>query len=333
MDPYLIAILVIAGYLFLIYALKRTGFLERHNMSLFGPILMWRTQKGKEFIERLSRPRRLWTAYASIAKAMCVIVMILIMALLLWVATVVANIPPERAPGPEMLLGIPGINPIIPIWYGILGLIVAVVVHELAHGIMTRVGGMPLKSLGLVFMVIPLGAFVEPEESELVKTDKRRRTSVYAAGPAANVILAIVCALLFSSAFLVSVEPVRENPVVVSTIGDGPGAHAGIGFGAQIVRIDGHEILFRDDFENFSAPAPGANVTVEYYYAGELLGKEVVSGVTVTQTASGLPAAEAGIKPGMIIASVNDTIIRNDTDFKRAMALTLPYQKVNITLL
>jgi len=198
---------------------------------------------------------------------------------------------------------------------------------------MTRVGGMPLKSLGLVFMVIPLGAFVEPEESELVKTDKRRRTSVYAAGPAANVILAIVCALLFSSAFLVSVEPVRENPVVVSTIGDGPGAHAGIGFGAQIVRIDGHEILFRDDFENFSAPAPGANVTVEYYYAGELLGKEVVSGVTVTQTASGLPAAEAGIKPGMIIASVNDTIIRNDTDFKRAMALTLPYQKVNITLL
>ncbi len=146
-------------------------------------------------------------------------------------------------------------------------------------------------------------------------------------------ILAIICALLFSSAFLVSVAPMRENPVVVSVTDDSPAGHAGIEFGAQIVRVDGQEIRSRNDFENFSAPAPGVDVTVEYYYSGELLAKEVVSGVTITQTASGLPAAEAGIKPGMVIASVNDTLVRNDTDFKRAMALTLPYQTVNITLL
>ena len=333
MNAYLIAGVVFAIYIVILYVLKKKGILEKHRIRTYGPLVMWRTQRGKDVIERLARPKRFWRGYSIVAKAICVAVMIFIMALLVWEATLVTSIPADKAPSPEMMLGIPGINPIIPIWYGILGLIVAIIVHEFAHGILTRVGGMPLKSLGLVFLVIPLGAFVEPDEGALEKTEKKRRTSVYAAGPAANVIVAIICALLFSSLFLSSVAPAREGPVILSVADDGPASHASMAFGSQIVRIDGMSVVNRDDFENFTAPLPGENVTVEYYFSNSLYSKEVQSGVVVTQTSSGLPAADAGIMAGMIIASLNDTVVRNYSDLKAAQSMTRPYQTVNITVL
>jgi len=333
MNPYLIAVLVLAAYIAIFYVLKKKGILERHVIHMWGPILMWRTQKGKNFIERLSRPKRFWRAYSILAKVICVAVMVFIMALLVWEATLVTSIPAEKAPGPELMLGIPGINPIIPIWYGILGLVVAIVIHEFSHGILTRVGGMPLKSLGLVFLVIPLGAFVEPDEKELATTEKKKRTSVYAAGPAANVIIAIICAVLFSSVFLTSVAPVRDGQVILSVAANGPADHADLSFGSQIVSIDGQSILTIAEFENFTAPVPGENVTVQYYLSNTLYSKEVTSGVAVTQTASGLPAADAGMEVGMIIASLNDTTIRNASDLREALSLTRPNQTINITIL
>ncbi|MDD1767708.1 MAG: site-2 protease family protein [Methanomassiliicoccales archaeon] len=333
MNAYVIAALVIAAYIVIFYILMKKGILEKHGIHMWGPILMWRTQKGKNLIERLSKPKRFWSAYSTLAKFICIGVMIFIMALLIWEATLVASIPAEKAPGPELMLGIPGINPVIPIWYGILGLVVAIVVHEFSHGILTRVGGMPLKSLGLVFLVIPLGAFVEPDEKELTKAEKKKRTSVYAAGPAANVIVAIICALLFSTVFLSSVAPVRDGQVVISIATDGPADRADLSFGSQIVSIDGQSVLTKDEFDNFTAPLPGENVTVQYYFSDTLYSKEVTSGVAVTQTASGLPAADAGIEVGMIIASLNDTSIRNASDLKETLSLTHPHQTVNITIL
>jgi len=333
MNPYLIALIVIIAYILLVYSLHKLGFLAKHGIRLVGPIIMWRTSRGKLLIEKLSKPRRFWLVYGAFAKIICIIAMIIIMTLLIWEATIVANIPAERAPGPELLIGIPGINPIIPIGYGILGLIVAVVAHEFAHGIMTRVGNMKLKSLGLLFLVIPLGAFVEPDEEELAKTDKKKRTNVYAAGPATNIVLALICALIFSSIFVASATPVRPNPVVVNVVIDSPAEHAGLLFGAQIMKIGGVEVSNVSEVENISVPDPGEPVSVEFYYAGHIHKVNITSGVVVTQTAPGLPAAMAGIKPGMIIASINDTIVRNESDFKRALSLTKPYQTVNITLL
>ncbi|MBC7107632.1 MAG: site-2 protease family protein [Methanomassiliicoccales archaeon] len=333
MNPYIIALIVVIAYIFLVYSLHKLGFLAKHGIRMIGPILMWRTSRGKLLIEKLSKPRRFWHFYSAFAKIICIAAMIVIMALLIWEATIVANIPAERAPGPELLIGIPGINPIIPIGYGIVGLIVAVVAHEFAHGIMTRVGNMAVKSLGLLFLVIPLGAFVEPDEEELVKTEKKKRTSVYAAGPATNIVLALICALIFSSLFVASATPVRPNPVVINVANDSPAEHAGLLFGSQIVKIEGVEVVNISDVENISVPDPGELVSVEFYYAGHINRVNVTSGVVVTQIAPGLPAARAGIKPGMIIASINDTIVRNEFDFKRAMSLTKPYQTVNITLL
>ena len=48
-------IIVFVAYFALVYTANKSGWLERHNMSVvLGFIIMWRTQQGKELIERLS---------------------------------------------------------------------------------------------------------------------------------------------------------------------------------------------------------------------------------------------------------------------------------------
>jgi membrane-associated protease RseP (regulator of RpoE activity) len=51
------------------------------------------------------------------------------------------------------------------------------------------------------------------------------------------------------------------------------------------------------------------------------------------ETTRGLAANTAGIEPGMIIASLNDSVIHNQTDLQQTLSLTHPLQTVNITVL
>src|SRR5438309_10978520 len=113
--------------------------------------------------------------------------------LLIWEATLVQT-PAVRGnpPSPDLLLGLPGINPIIPLGYGILGLAVAIILHELSHGILSRVATVKIRSLGLIFLIFPIGAFVEPDEHELRALPRRERGRLYAVWPATNVLLAIL---------------------------------------------------------------------------------------------------------------------------------------------
>lgn len=332
-ESLLLVLLAICAFVLIVRTADRKGWIRRYGMKAYGPFLMWSTRRGKGALDLLARPKRLWRAYGAVAKWVCAIVMVLMMALLLWEATLVDQIPAESAPGLELMLGIPGVNPIIPLWYGILGLIVAIVIHEGAHGILTRVGNMEVRSMGLIFLLVPLGAFVEPDEEALVKADKRRRMSVYAVGPATNIIVGLVCALLLSSMLIGSVEPVRESPIVISLADDGPADRAGLRFGAQIVQLNGTEILTYEEFQSFPGPDPGTNITVSYYYNGELRTTEVTAGVMLTSVSSDYPAAKAGLRAGMLLHSVNGTVIRNDADLKEVLRNTVGGQTIPVTVL
>ena len=333
MDGYLIVLALLVIWTGIVLYLKRIGWLERHSFSNWGPFLMWKTQGGKQVIERLSRPQRFWRWYASISKGVVVVAMFSMFALLLWEVFLVSKIPASSAPSPEMVLGIPGINPLIPIWYGILGLIVAIVVHEFAHGILTRVGQMAIKSLGLVFVIVPMGAFVEPDEEAITKADRKRRMNIYAVGPATNIILALVVAVLFSSVTVASAVPVDNGPVIMGTVSNAPAALVDMGYGYQIVSLNGVAIENITQWQNFDAPAPNSTVTVTYNYKGDTGTKTMVSGVALMAVSKNLPAYNAGMEAGMILAELNGTVIHNDQDLKDALANTYPYETVSVTVL
>lgn len=296
MNGYLIAIILVIAFWAAVYILDKKGILAKHHMSAWGPFVMWRTSRGRDLIDKLSRPHRFWNAYSLVSKGIVAVIMFGMTALLLWEATLVSSIPAESAPGVDMILGIPGINPVIPLWYGILGLVVAVVIHEFAHGILTRVHGMGVKSLGIVWMVIPMGAFTEPDEEALEKTTRRKRTAVYAVGPGTNIIAALIFAVLFSSVALGSVAPAYDAPMAATIYEDSPGDIAGIPVGAQIISINGEDVPI-NGYPDVNAPDPNTPVTVKYYYNGEIFEKEVISGVILTTTEKGLPSGDAGLKP------------------------------------
>ncbi|MFA5311828.1 MAG: site-2 protease family protein [Methanomassiliicoccales archaeon] len=332
-NGYIIALTLVVAWMACLLYLKRKGILEKYNMSNWGPFLMWRTQGGKDVIERLAKPKRFWNGYAAVSKAIVVLAMVFMVALLIWEAFLVSSIPAEDAPGVEMMLGIPGVNPLIPIGYGILGLIVAIVVHEFAHGILTRVANIPVKALGLVWLIIPMGAFVEPDEEGITKTERKKRMNIYAVGPATNVIVALICALLFSSVVVAAAEPVADGPVILGVLDDSPADRFGLEYGCQIISINGTSISSLDDWYSIPDFTPGDNVSLTYIYNGDEHTVTVTAGVILTSTSSGYPAYEAGLRAGMMIVSLNDTMILNDQDLKDVLASTVPDQIVNVTVL
>jgi len=283
MNGYLIALVVLLLWIAFVYYLKKSGWLDKHGMSLFGPMIMWKTRRGRDFIDRLATRQRLWGLYGKVGLWVCAGAMITIMTLLLWEATIVSQI--EKAPSPELILGIPGLNPVIPLWYGILGLVVAIVVHELAHGIMTRLGKMNLVSLGVLFFVFPVGAFVEPDEKELQTTTRSKRARVFAAGPATNILLALVVLGLFSGVMMSSVEPVEDGALALGVVEDSPAHVAGLARYSLITAIDGNEITSEEDFENYNLAEPGDTVTLEHLESGErVTDTEVTYGLVVSFT-------------------------------------------------
>ncbi|UCF07801.1 MAG: site-2 protease family protein [Thermoplasmata archaeon] len=330
---YVYTLIAILLYILVLALLKIKGYFTEERFSLWGPLLIWRTQKGKAVIERLSKKRRFWKGYGTFAVGLVFVTMFFMMWLLVWSATLVPSIPRESAPAPQLLIGIPGINPIIPVWYGIMALAVAMVVHEFSHGILTRVADLKLKSLGIIACVVPIGAFVEPDEEEIKATESKKRMRVFAVGPSSNIIFALICAVLFSWVFVASVSPVHDGVLVSGALKDSPGYNAGLNqWWMEITEVNGTPIEDSEDFEDVPAPAPLQNTTVTYFYKSELTTVEVISGVVILHISEGYPADEAGLEVGMILAEINGTEIRNDRDFKDTMARTRAGQTVNISV-
>jgi len=204
LDGFLIFFTVVFLYFIVTYILYKKNILKKYNISLYGPALLLRTTRGKNFIKKIASKKRFWKAFGSFGIVFCFVLMIIMVIILIWQAwTVLGFTPEQRAaiPGPEIALVLPGINPILPleyIGYILLALVVAIIAHEFSHGILTFAQKLKVKSLGILYLVVPIGAFVEPDDEELKKADTKKRMRVYAAGPLANFVVVIISLLIFS---------------------------------------------------------------------------------------------------------------------------------------
>ncbi len=107
-------------------------------------------------------------------------------------------------PGGTLIL--PGIN--LPLLEGVLALAVVLVVHEGSHAVLSRIASIPLLSSGIVlFGIIPVGAFVEPDEKELVKKSAVKQTRILVAGSAANFTASLLLFLPFLAALFLKPFP------------------------------------------------------------------------------------------------------------------------------
>ena len=322
----IIALLFI--WILIVYLVKEKG---GESFSIWGPILLWKTEKGKALINRIAKKKKFWEKYADVAIGICSIAMILMFAMILWNVYLSFKIPARSAPSPRMLIGLPGLNPIIPIGYGIFAIVVAIIIHEFSHGILARVEKIKVKALGIIFLIVPIGAFVEPDEEELEKVSRKKRSHVFAAGPMSNLILAFICALLFSSIFIPSLNPKVDGALVAAEVPDSPFAIEDINPWSVVISFDGEEVKNDSHFEEMiKNVVPGKTYNLTIFSDDTLSNKSVFGGMVVSVVAEGYPADKAGIKEGDVVYKINNQTIVNRTSFFAVMNVTMAGEEVTV---
>ena len=269
-NPYFgyeIALAVVALYAAVIYALHQSGRLGPGKpLSLYGPALMIKTQRGRSALDRWGRFKRFWSVIGDIGIGLSILAMGTIVGLLVFGAIESFRISAAQAPPVTEAIGLPGINPIIPIGYGILALVVGVVLHELSHGVLARSQGIGVKSLGILWCVVPIGAFVEQDDAEMLAAPRRKRDRVAAAGVFANFVLTILFFALLSGLVATSVTP-NANGVPIQAVEAGlPAANASLAGGDIITAVNGTLTPTYPTFEAALAnTTPGESISLVYY--------------------------------------------------------------------
>ncbi|WP_407392559.1 site-2 protease family protein [Methanobrevibacter sp.] len=237
--------------------------LSNHGVELNFPVIMWKTQRLRGLISRISNfSPTFWRWYMNVGIVVAYIAMIFITWTLISTLPSVFETPAVSIviPGVEM----PGSSIYIPFFYGLIALATVLIVHEFSHGIQAVGEKILIKSIGLLLFIILPGAFVEPDEDELKKAKKSSRLRVYAAGSIANITLAIIALLLVSLMAGGIPHYFAEDGIEIGrTVGDSP-ADGVLKEGMVLESIDNHKINDSETyFDIVGSFKPGDNVTVQ----------------------------------------------------------------------
>jgi hypothetical protein len=103
MNYYLILLIIVIIWFGFLYVIN--SYLKNNkNFSLYGPAILFKTERGKKFIERISK-YKIWRRYGDFGIILSFVIMFGTLALLIWEATLVPLIPKTNAPSPVEALG------------------------------------------------------------------------------------------------------------------------------------------------------------------------------------------------------------------------------------
>jgi len=241
-------------------------------ISRWAVFFMLRTKRGLGLMDKLGRWRIskplawVFLYLMPIAGAVALYFIIQLVALYLSpVGPALASTVRTISPLANFLL--PGINPYLPlsVW---LAVIVAVVIHEAAHGIIARSLGLPIKSAGVLLLgPLPIGAFVEVDDKQLKEARSRDSLRVLGAGAGINFVVGIACILLLILTVSAMV-PATKGAGIVGVVPDSPTFHspayvAGIQLGDFVVAINNSPVTDLSVLRNGSfSVGEKVNVTI-----------------------------------------------------------------------
>ena len=249
LPSWVLIALILVGMWAVLAALDKKGVLSKYNLEVSGPMLLWRTNYGKSTIRFIAhRFRPFWKKAGVMCIAISTVTMIFTAVMLIAQAILIIRtpeiIPPDVEVG-EMIL-LPGLA--LPITYGSVALIIAIIVHELSHGMLSEAEGMNIKSLGLgVLVAIPL-AFVEPDEEGIKKASSRSKMKMFAAGSTANILVFAISFLIFTQMLLPMFAPNVDGVGISETIEGFPAVDAGMTGGEIITHVGETRVKSIEDF-------------------------------------------------------------------------------------
>ncbi|MFP4403941.1 MAG: site-2 protease family protein [Candidatus Woesearchaeota archaeon] len=191
---------------------------------------------------------------------------------LIWQLFIIILKPKVEEAGVALVLPfttIPGIG-YLSFWYFLISIFILAIVHEFAHGVIAKAHGLKIKKTGFAIFGIGLpllpAAFVEPDEKELKKKSDIIQYSIYAAGPMANIILAIIVLIPFIFLFIPITNNMTENvgfSFVLVDENDVPSKKAGMINNSIITSINNIDIKTFSDFRReMLRIKPGEQITI-----------------------------------------------------------------------
>jgi len=225
-------------------------FKDRLKIDVYGPILMRRTQKMRGWIDFIANLcPRFWRWSMNIGIPLAILGMIFMV-----YTTIMSLIYLFQAPvAPAALLlpgvDIPGSPVFIPIVSGMIALVLLMVVHEFGHGILARVDGVGIKSIGVILATILPGAFVELDEEDVEKAKKSTKLRIYAAGSIFNIALAVIAfitVLILSSSFIP--YAFQEDGIKITSVTPGGPSEGILKEGMIVSSINGFTINNRTNY-------------------------------------------------------------------------------------
>ncbi len=242
---------------------------------------------------------------------------------------------------------------------------ILIFIHELGHFLAAKASGVGVEKFSLGFgprlvgiqrgeteyriSLLPLGGYVKmvgEAPGEEITEELRaksfthkplwKRASIVAAGPAMNLVLAVV---LMPLIFMIGIQvPVYlEKPAEVGYVAPGePADRAGIRKGDTVVSVAGKETGNWEELLMGLAMGPGKELEVGFLRDGSRLETTIVPDVSeatgagyggvfppmepvIGGVAPGFPAMDAGLKPGDRILSVNGAPITHWAELESAI--------------
>lgn len=317
----------------------------RHHLAKYGPCIMIRTKLGLKMMDRLGKYTRFWKGFGLASKVVTAVLLIMMMYMLVMsLLAIPSRLASGSSIGIEYALAIPGFNPILPLSFGVVALFIAMVVHEMGHGIQSRANDIKVDSSGLLYGVVPLGAFVEPNEEDMERKSRRAKMDVYAAGITVNTVLAVVAIVLLSSLGGCISTDVGDNAGVYQIDNDSPAYDAGMPVSAIITKINGipcetvsdnGRVAIGFNSGGSSGFDPTQRYDVTYLYKDEeVTVPGVQMGAYIRSVVVDSPAHTYGLTYNTFIYSITiDGVEKRITDpvsFTQAMCDTLPGQTITV---
>lgn len=319
---------------------------ERYHLVKYGPCVMIRTQLGMKTMDRLSKYTRFWRAFGFFSKVVSAVLFLLMMYMLV---VAIMAVPSRFASGSsigiEYALAIPGLNPMLPLVYGVIALVIAMVVHELGHGIQARANGARVDASGLIYGVVPLGAFVEPNEEDMKKRSRRAQMDMYTAGISVNTVVAVVCLMLMVGLCGTVTSDYEDDAGVYYVDSGSPALEAGIPASAIITGLytmDNERLDVGTSIDGAVTSLDSEADALNYYYIEYIYHDEtfvtdvpIQMGSYIRTINTSSPAHDAGLETGEFLYSITiggdeEIIINSSSEFTSVMSTTSPGQTITV---
>lgn len=323
----LIALFIIFAWIIIMMALA-PAIGRSKRLSLLGPFLMIKAIKERGALDKMAE-RFPAIGFSRFSVALIIATGVFAVFFLFYGAYLSSLITTRVSTPLTYYLGLPGVNPIIPIVYGIPAFAVSVVIHEIFHGIVARKHGMKVKSVGTLFFVVPVGAFVEPDEEEISKADPVIRRRIFGAGAGINIVIGIAMILVLSFVMMPAAQPIHDGIYVQGVPAEQP-FQSLLQPGVEIISYGNYSGQALSGMFVNSSIAPGQLMTMETFNGNTYSNFSYPSGLAILSTFEGYPASQAGINPGSIIYSIDGKLIYGINNMESILDNTTPGTTISV---